>query len=122
MNTESKAQLHNLEENELDFTVWRYLTFPKFIHLISYGALWFCRLQELIDEFEGCMPEKPMAKMQKEHQKYKKVFTHPDHHKQIDDMAARNVSDGQSLTAVNCWFIGAEESQSMWGEGSAREL
>jgi len=46
-----KAQFYNLTEDELDSVAWRYLTFPKFIHLISYGALWFCRLEYLIDKF-----------------------------------------------------------------------
>jgi hypothetical protein len=114
MNTKWKAQLHKLRDDDLDMVVWRYLTFPKFIHLISYGALWFCRLQELIDEFEGRMPEEPLKKISESHQGLKKRFNHPSYHKQIDEMPNRNVQDGRSLTAVNCWFIGDEESQIMW--------
>jgi hypothetical protein len=101
MSTSRKAELHNIQEDELNLTVWRYLTFPKFIHLITYGALWFCRLQELIDEFEGRMPEKPMKEMKARHQDFKKSFPDPKHHWQFDQMAERNVSDGRSLSTMN---------------------
>ena len=74
-----QAQLYNLKEDDLDSVVWRYLTFPKFIHLISYGALWFCRLQHLIDVYEGRIPEKVLSKMRQENEKTKKLFPHPEH-------------------------------------------
>lgn len=111
-----QAQLYNITENELDSVVWRYLTFPKFIHLLSYGALWFCRLQYLIDKYEGRMPERVFRQMRQENEKTKELFSHPEHQKQIDEWPEKNVSDGRSLTAANCWFIGEEESSVMWSE------
>lgn len=111
-----RAQLYELEEHQLDFTVWRYLTFPKFIHLISSGSLWFQRLQFLNDNLEGSLPKATETAMTASYQKSKKVFNTPELQKQIDEMASRNVSDGRSLTAVNCWFIGDDESERMWNE------
>lgn len=109
-----KVQFYNISEDELDSTVWRYLTFPKFIHLIHYGALWFCRLDYLIEKFEGQIPEKPLAQMRQENEKTKEGFPTPEHQKQIDQWPEKNMEDGRSLTAVNCWFIGSEESPEMW--------
>lgn len=120
MNKDWKAQLYNIEEDELDTVVWRYLTFPKFIHLISYGALWFCRLQHLIDEFEGKLPHQSLAKMREKNEetkrKMQKHFPSAEHQRQIEEWPEKNVSDGKSLTAVNCWFIGDSESEFMWNE------
>ncbi len=111
-----KAQLYNLSDEDLDMVVWRYLTFPKFVNMISFRALWFCRLRYLTDEFEGTMPRKTFASTNEEYAKSKTVFTSPEFHRQIDEMATRNVEDGRSLTAVNCWFIDEDESERMWNE------
>lgn len=116
MKVEWKAELYNLQPDELDTVIWRYLTFPKFIHMITYGALWFCRLDELQDEFEGHIPDLPLNEMKTQHEELKKHYSHPDHHKQISEMAERNISDGRFLTAVNCWFINDVESKKMWDE------
>lgn len=113
---EWKAQLYNISEDELDTIVWRYLTFSKFIGMISYGALWFSRLCFLIDKFEGRMPENSVASMRKENEQWKSVFSDPRLQNQIDEWPERNVNDGQSLSAINCWFIGNEESERMWDE------
>jgi hypothetical protein len=50
------SKLKNISESELDSTIWRYLTFAKFVSLITYQALWFSKLNILQDEFEGTLP------------------------------------------------------------------
>jgi len=114
--TEYRAQLYNLTEAECDTVVWRYLTFPKFISLVAYGALWFSKLTILSDEFEGRLPAKTEARMKLQNQEWKQVFQGSDFHAQIDEWPARNVADGRALSLVNCWFIGEHESERMWGE------
>lgn len=111
-----KAQFYNITTDELDLSIWRYLTFPKFIHLISYSALWFIRLEYLLDKFEGRIPEKPLKLMCQENEKMSDWFPNPEHKKQIEQWPEINVADGRSLTAVNCWFMGDEESPEMWNE------
>lgn len=114
----------NITESELDKTVWRYLTFPKFISLITYQALWFSKLHILQDTFEGCLPSVTEEKLNTKNQKYKEQF-HPDFHSQIDNWVSDNVRDGRELEVVSCWFLGEEESRVMWegyvgdGEGVA---
>ncbi len=108
-----KEKIRNIDENELDDVVWRYLTFPKFISLLTYGALWFPKLNILQDQFEGTMPIPTEDRMQESHQEWKTAFP-PYLHEQIDGMAKANIKDGRELTVVNCWFLGAEESQVMW--------
>lgn len=78
--------------------------------------MWFCRLQHLIDKYEGRIPDKVLAQMRQENEKTKELFPRPDLQKQIDEWPEKNVSDGKSLTAANCWFIGENESRFMWDE------
>lgn len=109
-------KFNNLIEDDLDFIVWRYLTFPKFISLLTYQALWFSKLNILQDQCEGTLPTPTKIKMYEKNQKWKTLFTDQDHHRQIDEMLDRNVQDGRELTVVNCWFLGDYESQKMWDE------
>lgn len=106
----------NLDESEIDRVVWRYLTFPKYISLITYQALWFAKLNILQDEFEGLIPVKTEEEMRKRNQKWKEFFNHPEFHKQIDEWPKKNIDDGRELTTVNCWFISENESEQMWNE------
>lgn len=114
--TNCGAQLYNLSESDLDLdtVVWRYLPFSKFVSMISYEALWFCRLSFLTDKFEGTLPYRTFEKTKAQDDVWKSLFTHPDHQREIEEWAERNVEDGQSLIAVNCWFIGDDESERMW--------
>lgn len=105
----------NFEESDLDKTVWRYLTFPKYISLITYGAFWFSKLNILTDRYEGAMPRLADMEMLSEHQNLKEHFP-PAMHKQIDEMNKKNVDDGRELTVVNCWFVSDVESDRMWKE------
>jgi len=108
----------NLDSSDFDRTVWRYLTFPKYISLLTYGALWFSKLNILIDTYEGALPAKADAEMLAEHQKYKAIFD-PALHAQLDSMNKKNVEDGRELTLANCWFISDLESENMWKEYAA---
>jgi len=108
------SKIKNISESDLDNTVWRYLTFAKFISLVTYQALWFSKLNILQDKFEGTLPAPTEKAIIAENQKWKKVFEHPDLHRQIDNWTSDNVRDGQELTVVNCWFLGEDELKAMW--------
>jgi hypothetical protein len=36
--------------------IWRYIDLPKYISLLNDKALYFCRMDKLIDRFEGSLP------------------------------------------------------------------
>lgn len=103
----------NLQDIDLDKTVWRYLTFGKYISLLAYGAIWFSKLNILIDKDEGAMPAIAAAEMHAQHQALKRLFD-PSMHEQFDNMISRNVEDGRELIVVNCWFEDKCESKEMW--------
>jgi hypothetical protein len=101
----------HLSEADLDKTVWRYLTFPKFISLLTYRALWFSKLNSLVDKYEGSMPTTTGRVMWENLQRTVPAYLLP-----YLDSLDRNVDDGRELTLVNCWFLSDRESEDMWGE------
>ena len=110
----------NINEDEFDLTVCRYLTLAKFINMLSYSAIWFPKLNILQDEFEGKMPIATKAVVTESHQKWKKMFASELHH-QFDEMAGRSEKDGRELIVVNCWHLGEPKSQLMWDEYAGDE-
>jgi len=100
-------------------TVWRYLTFPKFVAMLEFQALWMSRLRVLQDRFEGTLPHATRLAMMKEDLKWREVFPQPELQAQLAKMTDRNVEDGRDLLVVNCWFCGEHESERMWEEYSS---
>lgn len=105
-----------MEQGASDETVWRYLTFPKFVSVLELRALWMCRLRDLQDRFEGTLPNRTRTAMTAEHMRWRAAFPEPELQQQLAAMAERNVADGRDLLVVNCWFLGAHESKRMWEE------
>src|SRR5215831_6427406 len=103
----------NIEPSDLDKTVWRYLTFSKYISLLAYGAVWFSKLNILTDQYEGHMPIKADDEMRADLERMKSAFP-KELHEQFDTINKRNVEDGRELTVVSCWFLNDSESEKMW--------
>ena len=106
----------HLADADLDLTVWRYLTFPKFASLLTYRALWFSKLKILQDKYEGGIPLMAEKAMRDKNEQWKTMFNTPEFHRQIDNWPSQNVEDGRELTVVNCWFLDEKDSQRMWDE------
>lgn len=91
-----------------DTIIWRYNTFTEFIAMLSEEALFFCRLDQLHDQWEGVYP------------------------KGMLDWWAENLDDGASFHGeasglkrvltervipshfINSWYISEYESDAMW--------
>jgi len=102
--------------SELIQPVWRYLTFSKFMSMLELQALWFCKLETLIDKFEGSLPHKTKKQITRKHLEFEPLFPDPELKSQLYDMSDRNVQDGRQILVVNCWFMGDSESPKMWDE------
>jgi hypothetical protein len=111
-------KLRNLQREDLNRTVWRYMPFSKFISLLTYQAIWFSKLNILQDTFEGMIPVESKRAMRTEHQEFKSwpILNTPEFHRQIDAWADDNENDGRELYVVSCWFLGEHTSERMWGE------
>jgi len=100
----------------LDKTVWKYMSFSKFISLMTYQALWFAKLNILRDEYEGMIPSTTKELMDKGNQQWKSQFNTQEFHRQIDNWSSDNENYGRELLVANCWFLDENESAKMWTE------
>jgi hypothetical protein len=109
-------QLRHLTQADLDLHVWRYLTFPKYVSLMVYSALWFAKLNSLLsmDADEGAMPAIAAQEMTAQVLQWEIIKNNPDFTEQTKNSSSRNVDDGRELTLANCWFCSPEESEAMW--------
>lgn len=111
-----RLQLGDLDPNA---TIWRYLTFPKFISLLLTQALWFSKLSMLEDTFEGMTPALTRAAMKRQHRDMEDWFPDENRKQQVRQFVELNEADGRELIVANCWFMDNHESQTMW-DGYAR--
>lgn len=114
-------QLRHLAQSDLNLSVWRYLTFPKYVSMMVYGAIWFAKLKTLIDADEGAMPKIPDQEMTERLLQSEMIKNRPDFTEQIRNANRRNVEDGRELTLANCWFCSEGESASMWKDYAGSE-
>lgn len=90
--------------------VWRYLTFDKFVSLLSTQSLWFSRLDLIGDPFEGATPWQELRIREKttQHERLRTIWF-----------------GTRRWLMVSCWHICDHESDAMWrmyaptGEGVA---
>ena len=93
------------EEPNESARLWRYMTFGKFVSLLSRGALFFCRVDRLQDRFEGQLPRPTYD------------ITHPLLRASYEQERVRSI--------LNCWTCLVHESVALWntyvpqGEGVA---
>ena len=78
--------------------VWRYLDLPRFIWLLSTGALAFARVDTLEDPFEGSVPPTVYEKWKHRHA----------------DFVATAQRGLRKQAFVSCWHVNNTESEAMW--------
>jgi hypothetical protein len=78
--------------------VWRYLDLPRFIWLLSTGALAFARVDTLEDPFEGSVPRAVYEKWKSRHA----------------DLVATARRGLRKHAFVSCWHANDTESEAMW--------
>ena len=100
-------------EPEPNSKIWRYMSLPKFLFLINYSQLFFCRLDKLTDQLEGTLPLKNKTKLQKEISSLHFTISN----KFASDFADReeiNINSFRQYSLANCWSKSEEESFALW--------
>ena len=85
-------------------TLWRYLSFTKFVSLLGKKALFFSRADKLGDPFEGTLTKINCTLLEQNHEI-------PDEMKTAHLDFIRNCS---RFILVSCWHESAHESAAMW--------
>lgn len=89
-----------------DAVLWRYMSFTKFVSLLTKKSLFFARADKLGDPFEGSLsqvnidlrPEIYKNNLPEEYQK----------------LLANFIKDLRRFVLVNCWHENEYESDAMW--------
>ena len=89
-----------------DAVLWRYMSFTKFVSLLSRKALFFARADKLGDHFEGALS--PMNVALRPHL-YKDNL--PEDKR---NLIAEFLKDIRRFMLVNCWHENENESDAMW--------
>lgn len=85
-----------------DTIMWRYMNFTQYVSLLEKSALFFCRVDELGDEFEGSVSQNVLPLLKMFYDDKTHIF-HP------NDMEIY-----KSWVYANCWYEGEIESEAMW--------
>ena len=80
-----------------DTVLWRYMDFTKFVDLVVTTELYLRRVDLLDDPREGLFKDPEWTRLLQ----------------RTDDMAP-STENSRSLSFVNCWCEGADESRAMW--------
>ena len=86
--------------------VWRYMDLAKFLSLISEKSLYFCRIDQLDDPYEGAISNA-------------NISLRPVVYKDVDSIELSKKLTSINLqmrnnTYVNCWHMNNYESEAMW--------
>lgn len=98
-------------ENE-DTKLWRYMDFTKFISLIDSESLFFSRVDQLNDPFEGSWTSKNVEMRKAHFQNFpsESLQRHMDFMNKLSNLN----QNWPRYTAVNCWHENEFESAAMW--------
>jgi hypothetical protein len=106
-----ESYLDQLEPQNRDAVIWRFMNMKKFENLISTAELYFCRADLFADQSEGLPPEgyypfphlNPLDVLDR---------------RQIDDSRG-NVAQFREAFYINCWHLFREETCKMWDKYGA---
>lgn len=99
-----------------DQPVWRYYPTSKFLAALQDGSLWFSRLDQFDDPFEGYGPLGNMASLTGPIEPPESISEH-ETVVRTDRSRSEVLEEYERLRQyvfVNCWSMGEEESAAMW--------
>ena len=94
--------------------VWRYTDFTKLLSLLDKSALYFCRLDQLKDPFEGSLTR---SNVEARKSFIEDMWKDKIENKEIAELMEREPEFNKNIRKscfVNCWHINEHESAAMW--------
>lgn len=95
------------EPSQDNIRLWRYYDFAKFVSFLDKKSLYFARLSEMDDPYEGVIPEGSLSDLKKRTGRH--------------DVQTK-VTNYTKQFMANCWHMNKYESEAMWqiyaGKGS----
>lgn len=101
--------------DELNMPIWRYMDFPKFVHLLDRQSLFFCRPDCFEDTFEGTWGAASYRTIEKDlRRKAAEVVNVIGGVEKSLEGIKRTSTTLRGFAAVNCWHLSQNESAAMW--------
>lgn len=97
-----------VEQPDDDASVWRYMSFEKFVLIMETQKLHFPRADKFQDPFEGTTPQSIREKRRKRYEESDEFDA------EMDDIHAEFNRTLREFTFVNCWHQNDTESAAMW--------
>ncbi|MBU4389224.1 MAG: hypothetical protein KKB23_06795 [Proteobacteria bacterium] len=100
--------------------IWKYMDFAKFMSLISKNALYFSRIDQFNDQWEGVPPRLYLKFYEGMNKEYYKIFIESlssNEKKCVPSALIKDEDDVKDLrerTFAHCWHEQAVESVAMW--------
>lgn len=88
--------------------IWRYMTFSKFVNMLTTNSLFFARADTFSDQLEGTVNEPTRQRLIDEFKGFGEMGSY--HIDQWENM----IHDMRKDTYVSCWHLNDVESYSMW--------
>ncbi len=93
---------------DLSTKIWRYMSFSKFMNLITAETLFFCRADKFSDKWEGVFPKKMIEKFG-----LAEKTLPSDDGNEYSPCEWQRVKEFRSHL-INCWHLSEVESDAMW--------
>ncbi len=97
----ARAEAAFLPPDDANAKVWRYMDFTRFVSMLENRGFFFSRLDRLGDPFEGSLSR--ADEDLREH-----------YSDSVRAAAASFTVNSRKRVMVNCWHMGAHESEAMW--------
>jgi len=102
----------SLTEPKDDAIIWRYLDIAKFIHLLNSSSLFFTRITQFTDPYEGHMTKGTLDELLKFPEKF------PENERQEKEKTIRKninfFTNMRPILCASCWHENKTESAAMW--------
>jgi hypothetical protein len=93
--------------NDSKIPVWRYMSFGKFMDLLSSQSLFFSRADMFVDKFEGYVNEAAEARISQEFSEFVNA-------EEMRSELRLLLTKLKELTIINCWNMGYSDNITMW--------
>jgi len=106
-----RVESESLGSIDPDQTIFRYMTFSKFVNLLKTRELHFHQAADFGDRFEGSVPDPIREARELEYERAaKRGELHPEGH----EIHAEINKCLRQFTYLSCWHMTDEESMAMW--------
>jgi hypothetical protein len=95
--------------------IWRYVDFAKYVAMLQQKAVYFTRLDQFVDPYEGSLSKAAYESIKSQAEKGEAEGTIPEKWRgRYFDLLMGNARRARRSNYASCWHMGNEESEAMW--------